>query len=97
MGLKEFFRPNKWKILLFVLLGVVSLYYLRYFFGIPEKTGFAYLPILGKIFLLGVGLADLVSGPFFSLFIILSIILQIIYFYIISSLIVFIFQKTRKQ
>lgn len=107
MSLKEFIKPNKWKIILFFIIGTISLYieFISYCFGPgPGASIFACLSTFSSIlyvlltpFLVLGRLIIIGSGFGYLILTILLIILQIFYTYVISSLIVSIFSKKSER
>ena len=84
-AIKQFFKPDRKKIVLFVILLFLtcSLAFIMFFLGVPVPKGLTILKILGLPF----NLISLFGLPFFS--VILLFVLTIFWLYIVSCILIF--------
>jgi hypothetical protein len=106
MGLKELLKPNKWKIILFFIIGALVLFleFMNSCLGPgPDAGALACLGPISSFFYIIINpfflLARVINGRelIYLFTTILFILLQIFYVYILSSLIVFIIGKIKSK
>lgn len=99
MGIKEFFRPTKWKIIVFVIFLVINLN--AVFANLFNKCGGIFCVGMVNSVLLIIFSLPFVLWYFMKLgselAFILLLILSIVYNYLLSSIIILIYNKLKKK